>query len=252
MGQLTPVSPTHKIPKYSDTQKFVVIILKFERSSPKDAHRTLIWVYTVCPCLFVRKWKSRWILKIWTSLWFIKQLNLVMRKPVFAICEQQRRRSTCASSQSDKRLCFSLPMWYTSSSFYIRNFKPLASFCGCAGRFVSYLVGNPEERFSRNEAQFILPITCRFFLRESFANVKTKPRLLIRHMSRDRTKPTKWLCAQRRLRSVWTESSLCAQWIAKYPGWAFCMRTAKNLIRSETSLGAHSICWFCHVAAHMV
>ena len=36
------------------------------------------------------------------------------------------------------------------------------------------------------------------------------------------------------------------------------MRTAKTLIRqsgcpgwSETSLGAHSVCWFCHVAAQM-
>ena len=37
------------------------------------------------------------------------------------------------------------------------------------------------------------------------------------------------------------------------------MRTAKTLIRlggcpgwSESSLGAHSFCWFCHVAAHLV
>ena len=36
------------------------------------------------------------------------------------------------------------------------------------------------------------------------------------------------------------------------------MRTAKTLIRlgggpgrSESSLGAHSFCWFCHVAAHL-
>ena len=40
---------------------------------------------------------------------------------------------------------------------------------------------------------------------------------------------------------------------------AFFMRTAKTLIRlggfpgwSETSLGAHSLCWFCHVTAQMV
>ena len=37
------------------------------------------------------------------------------------------------------------------------------------------------------------------------------------------------------------------------------MRTAKTLIRlggcpgwSESSLGAHSVCWFCHVAAHII
>ena len=31
-------------------------------------------------------------------------LSYVMRKPVLAICEQQRRRSACASAQSDQRL----------------------------------------------------------------------------------------------------------------------------------------------------
>ena len=38
------------------------------------------------------------------------------------------------------------------------------------------------------------------------------------------TKPTKWLCAQRRLRSAWAsaqsdKSSLCAQWVAKDPSF---------------------------------
>ena len=40
-----------------------------------------------------------------------------------------------------------------TSSFYIQNCKPLASLCGCAGRFESYLVETPEDRFSRYEAQ---------------------------------------------------------------------------------------------------
>ena len=31
------------------------------------------------------------------------------------------------------------------------------------------------------------------------------------------TKPTKWLCTQWRLRSVWPESLLCTQWVAKDP-----------------------------------
>ena len=31
-------------------------------------------------------------------------MNHVMVKPVYAICEQQRRRSACASAQSDQRL----------------------------------------------------------------------------------------------------------------------------------------------------
>ena len=42
------------------------------------------------------------------------------------------------------------------------------------------------------------------------------------YMSHDMTKPTKWVCAQRRLRSAWAsaqfdQSSLCAQWVAEGP-----------------------------------
>ena len=71
--------------------------------------------------------------------------------------------------------------------------------------------------------------------------------------SRDMTKPTKWMCAQRRLRSAWASAqsdqslrcpheALSAQRrlirLAGCPGW------------SESSLGAQPHCWFCHVAAH--
>ena len=31
----------------------------------------------------------------------------------------------------------------------------LASFCGCAGRFVSYLVANPDDKFSRDVAHLV-------------------------------------------------------------------------------------------------
>ena len=77
------------------------------------------------------------------------------------------------------------------------------------------------------------------------------------NMSRDMTKPTKWVCAQRRLRSAWASvqsdqsslsarrklGSLATHWVhsenldqtGRMPGW------------SESSLGAHSFCWFCHV-----
>ena len=81
-----------------------------------------------------------------------------MRKPVYAICEQQRRRSACASVQSDQHLCCSLPRQYNISSFYIRNFKSLATFCDCATRFESYPVANPEDRFSRDEAHTIIDV----------------------------------------------------------------------------------------------
>ena len=42
---------------------------------------------------------------------------------------------------------------YNTSSFCIQNFKTLDCLCSWAGRFESYLVANPEDRFSRDEAQ---------------------------------------------------------------------------------------------------
>ena len=82
-------------------------------------------------------------------------------------------------------------------------------------------------------------------------------------MSYDTTKPTKWLCTQRRLRSAWasaqSDQSLSCALSGSLMTQAFFMRTAKTLIRldgcpgwSESSLGAHSFGWFCHVAAHIV
>ena len=46
-----------------------------------------------------------------------------------------------------------VPTYKTS---YIRNFKPLAIFCGYTAWFVSDLVGNPDDRFSHNEAQVLV------------------------------------------------------------------------------------------------
>ena len=81
-----------------------------------------------------------------------------------------------------------------------------------------------------------------------------------KYVSRDMTKPTKWMCAQRRLsldiRPVWSESSLSA-W-RKLGSLVPIKPTARTLIRlggcpgwSESSLGAQSLCWFCHVARLM-
>ena len=63
----------------------------------------------------------------------------------YAICEQQRRRTACASAQSDQRLCCSLPRQNDTSSLYIGNFKVLAGLCSWAGQFVSYLVGDSRR-----------------------------------------------------------------------------------------------------------
>ena len=61
------------------------------------------------------------------------ELSRVMTKPVYAICEQQRRWSDC---------------------IYLLNPKfPDSMFRKLRARSESYLVGNPEDRFSHDEAQ---------------------------------------------------------------------------------------------------
>ena len=44
-------------------------------------------------------------------------------------------------------------------SFYIKKIQTLFSLCSWAGRFASYLVGNPEDMFSHDAAQFCLTTT---------------------------------------------------------------------------------------------
>ena len=58
----------------------------------------------------------------------------------YVICEQQRRRSACASAQSDQHLCCSLLRQYDMYTCYIQSVRILASFCSWVGWFESYLV----------------------------------------------------------------------------------------------------------------
>ena len=81
----------------------------------------------------------------------INNMSHIVRKPVYTICKQQRRRSACASAQSDQHLCCLLSGWYNTSNFYIQNFTPL---CSWEGWFESWLA-NPEDRFSRVVAYLI-------------------------------------------------------------------------------------------------
>ena len=82
-------------------------------------------------------------------------------------------------------------------------------------------------------------------------------------LSRDMTKQTKWVCAQRRLRSACasaqSDQSLCCPHEESLGPWLSIERTAKTLIRlggcpgwSESLLGAHSFCWIYHVAARLM
>ena len=76
-----------------------------------------------------------------------------MRKPAFCICENKDADQLCGNRTADQRLCFhyidsTIPLLSKS-----KKIQPLAIFCGCRARFVSDLVGNPEDRFSRVAAQ---------------------------------------------------------------------------------------------------
>ena len=62
-------------------------------------------------------------------------------------------RIRAVDEQSDQRLCCSLLRYYNTYTWSIQNLKNLASLCSWAGQFESYLVENPEDRFSRDEAQ---------------------------------------------------------------------------------------------------
>ena len=85
------------------------------------------------------------------------------------VCEQHRRRPACASAQSDQRLCYSLFWKYHITACYRINFNSLASLCSWGDWFETRLVGNPEDRFSRDEARYRLCLV--LYLDKLCANV---------------------------------------------------------------------------------
>ena len=78
-------------------------------------------------------------------------MSRIVRKPDFCLGENKGADQLRGNREADQRLCFR----YNFSASYIQNFKLLALFCDCTGRFVSDLVGNPEDRFSRVAAHII-------------------------------------------------------------------------------------------------
>ena len=53
------------------------------------------------------------------------------------------------------------------------------------------------------------------------------------------------------IRQVWSDSLLCAQWIAKDPSFLHADSEDSDQTGRMHSLGAQSFCWFCHVVAHI-
>ena len=92
------------------------------------AHRSFCWFYHAAT--------------IWAGPW---------ENVSYVICEQQRwmRRLTWAFVVRCLDSIISL-------RFYSRNFKTLASFCGCGGRFESGLVGNSQRHVLSCCGSFII------------------------------------------------------------------------------------------------
>ena len=96
-----------------------------------------------------------------------------------------------------------------------------------------------------------------------FNNRKEIRQTCDRHMSRLMTNPTKWHVRpattqiSRGIRPVWSESSLCTQWIAKDPSFLHTDSEDSDQTGRMPRLiclrWAHiSFCWFCHKAAHVL
>ena len=78
-----------------------------------------------------------------------------MRKPDFCLCENKGADQLRSNCEGGQRLCFRYRDSTISLLLKIRNFKLLSCFFDCTDRFVSDLVGNPEDRSSRVMAQIV-------------------------------------------------------------------------------------------------
>ena len=140
VGKRQTSSVTHKSDWRNTTKKLCFKTIKNTKKKVTFTNKECF------QCLFVFRYSGY---ETFSSVWFWHPhliQHIIWAGPwenvSYVICEQQRSKSACASAQSDQRLSCSLLRYYNISRFYSRNFKTLASFCGCAGRFVSGRIGN--------------------------------------------------------------------------------------------------------------
>ena len=75
-----------------------------------------------------------------------------MRIPAFCICENKDADQLRFAVTAKLISAFVFATWIVQSLFYLNPKSQDSILCGCTARFVSDLVGNPEDRFSHNEA----------------------------------------------------------------------------------------------------
>ena len=90
-----------------------------------------------------------------------------MRKQAFCICENKDADQLCGNREANQRLC---SRYIDSTIPLLSKSESLAIFCGSTFRFVLYLVGNPEDRLTHNEARIYL---CQIFNIYTFNNLNT-------------------------------------------------------------------------------
>ena len=81
----------------------------------------------------------------------------LVRKPACCICENKGADQLGGNREADQRLCFRYKVQF------------LAILCACTAWFVPDLVGNPEDRFSHNEAH--INFSCFYMCIRNFKNV---------------------------------------------------------------------------------
>ena len=97
-----------------------------------------------------------------------------MRKPDFCICLNKDADQLGGNREADQRLCFC----YTDNTIplvYILNpkFQASSHLLWLYSRFVSDKVGNPEDRFSHNEAHIFQDNSNKMFLMMDFKKTGT-------------------------------------------------------------------------------
>ena len=80
-------------------------------------------------------------------IYYDLDMYILLRKPAFCICKNKG---------ADQHICFS-----NADSTSPLFLKSLTIFCGCTARFVSDMVGNPENRFIRDEVHILAHLSRR-------------------------------------------------------------------------------------------
>ena len=165
----------------------------------------MIWVWTVCPGLSVRKFK---IITVCFDE-FSSQEKGDKKIRAISVRLSPQCRGYKGTLRNEKLLSLLVPiggsggwgMW--------------------GGLGVSIRTNNVKTWWDQNTVKYFIGKIA-FTACCTVANSMSNAYQNLKKMSHDMTKPTKWVCAQRRLRSAWAsaqsnQSLLCAQWIAKDP-----------------------------------